>query len=348
LVQSYPRGQRELRGPFSRFQPRDTVAWFARRGVELKVESDGRMFPTTDRSETIVDCWQHAARAAGVEERFGAIVKGIARTADAVAFELTTGAGVERFDRVLLATGSGRQGHAFAAALGHQLVDAVPSLFTFNVRDPALHALAGVSVPDAVLHLVPAGSSALFTQRGPLLVTHWGLSGPAVLKLSAWAARELFTSDYRAELKVNLLGGEKTASVLATLQAYKQQHGKRAFATNLPVPLPKSLLAYVTGPLNVDPQTTWANVTGEILTAVAKRLTEGVFAVDGKGVFKDEFVTCGGVDRREVDFRTMESKRCPGLFFAGEVLDIDGITGGFNFQNAWTSGWIAGHSLAAP
>lgn len=335
LVKSYPRGFRELRGPFSRFQPKDTVAWFERRGVELKVEADGRMFPVTDDSETVAACLQQAAAAAGVEVRLGTIVKSMSRS-DA-GFELTLRQGVEGFDRILLATGSGPQGFAAARALGHAMVDPVPSLFTFNVKDPRLAELPGISFPEVELTLVPDGAEKAFKQRGPLLITHWGLSGPAVLKLSAFAARELHASGYKAKLSCQFLPGESFAGITERLTRTRQ----------LPPELPRRFAQALAHHAGIDQNASWANLCGEALQRLAREIVQGEYRVDGKGVFKEEFVTAGGVDLKEVDFRTMQSKRCPGLYFAGEILDIDGITGGFNFQNAWTTGYIAGQAIAA-
>ncbi len=335
LVKSYPRGFRELRGPFSRFQPKDTVAWFARRGVELKVEADGRMFPVTDDSETVITCLQKAASEAGVSVRLGTIVKGIERREGKLALMLRSGE--EVFDRVLLASGSGPQGWAAAKALGHAMVDPVPSLFTFNIKDPRLVELPGVSFPDIELTLTPEGGNRSFKQRGPLLITHWGLSGPAVLKLSAFAARELHASGYKAKLVCNFLPGESRGSIAEKLRTTRQM------VSSLPRRFAQTLIGHV----GIAQNASWANLSGEVLLKLAQEIACGGYAVTGKGVFKDEFVTAGGVDLKEVDFRTMESKKCPGLYFAGEILDVDGITGGFNFQNAWTTGFIAGQSMAA-
>lgn len=335
LVRSYPRGFRELRGPFTRFQPKDTVAWFSHRGVELKVEADGRMFPITDDSETVIQCLQKAAAAAGVEVRLGTIVKSIERRDRGLAAILRNGE--ELFDRVLLASGSGPQGFTTAKNLGHAMIDPVPSLFTFNIKDSRLKELPGISFPDVELTLAPDGTGATFNQRGPLLITHWGLSGPAVLKLSAFAARELFTSSYKAKLQIQFFPGQTLANVSVKLLETRQM------IPGLPRRFAQTLIEHV----GIAANASWANLSRETLQLLAKEIAQGEYAVDGKGVFKEEFVTAGGVDLREVDFRTMQSKRCPGLYFAGEILDIDGITGGFNFQNAWTTGFLAGQGMAA-
>jgi predicted Rossmann fold flavoprotein len=347
LVKNYPRGERELRGPFSKFQPRDTIEWFAKRGVELKIERDGRMFPVTNKSSTIIDCLEKAAADHKVNKRMGsdAIAKGIKRLPQG-GFEITFKDKTEIFDRVLLATGSSPQGHSLAASLGHTITPLAPSLFTFEIKDARLGGLEGTSFALADLTLTPEGSGKTrFKQTGPLLITHWGLSGPAVLKLSAWVARELFAADYKAELKVNFFSDYTTDSMLQTLMDHKLANPKLIAVNDLPFAITKRFWQRLLNPLGVDGKTFWASVSKEQLKKLATELCEGIYHVTGKGEFKEEFVTCGGVSLKEVDFRTMESRVCPGLFFAGEILDIDGITGGFNFQNAWTTGWIAGQHL---
>lgn len=346
LVKSYPRGHKELRGPFCRFQPRDTIEWFGERGVELKAEKDGRMFPVTNDSKTITDCLEKAARDAGVDVRLGAMVKGIRKNEDTNTFVLSLRGGNEEiFDRVLLATGGTPAGHAFAQSLGHTLSSPVPSLFTFNIQDPRIAGLSGISFPEVSLVLKPLDNPLNFTQEGPLLITHWGLSGPAVLKLSAWAARELFNSHYKASLKINFFLHETKETLLAKLNSFKMQNPKKSLGSGPPVMLPKRFWSQLIHFLNLEEGLTWAQVNKEWLLQLSTELTEASFVVNGKGVFKEEFVTCGGVNLKEVNFQTMESRCCPGLYFAGEILDIDGITGGFNFQNAWTTGWIAGKNL---
>lgn len=349
LVKAYPRGHKELLGPFNRFQPKDTVAWFERRGVKTKTEDDGRMFPVTDDSETIAGCLEKAARDAGVEIALGSIVKGV-RPDGPGGFVVSLRDGDRHFAKVLLATGSAPHGHTFAAQLGHTLVSPVPSLFTFNIKDPRLEDLLGISFPRVALSLSvkdPEGEVANFSQIGPLLITHWGLSGPAVLKLSAWSARELHASHYKASLRVNLLGDAKPDAVFDALRQYKAQHAKKSLATEPPVPLPKRYWQRLVELVVKDAPLTWADLSKERMQLLVDEICGASFAVNGKGVFKDEFVTAGGIALKEVDFRTMESRKSSGLYFAGEILDIDGITGGYNFQNAWTTGWIAGQSMAA-
>lgn len=343
LVQHYPRGGKALRGAFSRFQAQDTVRWFTQHGVDLKTEADGRMFPTTDDSGTIVDCLLHAAKDAGVRLQTNAAVKSVQRQADRFHILLRSGEVLE-CDRLLLATGNHPHGYAVAQTLGHSLEPPVPSLFTFNVADSRLQELAGVSVPSVHLRLQVEGHAAL-EQTGPLLVTHWGLSGPAVLKLSAWGARALHTSRYHATLRINWLPSHNSETLRQQLLAVKAQLPKRTIAANCPVLIPRRLWERLTAHVGVQEGDRWAELSNKMLNRLVEELTRGEYAIAGKGVFKEEFVTCGGVPLKEVNFKTMESRCCPGLFFAGEILDIDGITGGFNFQSAWTTAWLAGQAI---
>jgi len=351
LVQYYPRGGKVLRGVFSRFQPKDTIAWFELRGVKLKTEPDGRLFPTTDDSGTIVDCLMDEADRVRVKVKTSAGVKSVQRSATGFSIEMRNGETIQ-CDRILLATGSSAQGYQMARELGHSVIPTVPSLFTFNVRDRRLEGLAGVSVPDAMVKLQPAldanlgvNLGAKLEQSGPLLVTHWGLSGPAVLKLSAWGARALYELHYKTTLTVNWLPQSKPEGLRAELMKVKTQLAKKSVGPNCPVILPRRLWESLIAAAGIPSELRWSDVSKVMLTALLKELLQGEYAITGKGVFKDEFVTCGGVDLKEVDFKTMESRICPGLYFAGEVLDIDGVTGGFNFQSAWSTGWIAGQAI---
>ena len=345
LVKRYPRGGRELLGPFTRFGPRDTIAWFEVRGVTLKTEADGRMFPDTDDSATIIAALRTAADRAGVRLFTSMGVRSLARAAGGAGFDVIfTDDSAATFDRVLLATGGnkGSAGLAIAAALGHAIEPPVPSLFTFHIADPRLVGLEGVSVPDAATS-VPGAKLA---ERGPLLVTHWGLSGPAILKLSAWGARDLAARDYRFPLLVSWTG-ETLAKTTETLTAWRLANPRKQITTLNPFALPsrlwERLVAAVPG---LAPDAQWAGISKENLQRLAARIAASEFAVEGKSLNKEEFVTCGGIRLREVDFKTMESRLVPGLHFAGEMLDIDGVTGGFNFQAAWTTGWTAGRALA--
>jgi predicted Rossmann fold flavoprotein len=339
LVRYYPRGGRELLGPFHRWGPTETVAWFAARGVGLKAEADGRMFPVSDDSGTIVDCLQRAASEAGVIVRTRCGVRAVRAGFEV---ELTTGE-TATCDRLLIATGGGKAGGGLSLAqqLGHTIAEPVPSLFTFQLADARLAGLAGVAAERAEVR-VPGTK---LMERGPLLITHWGLSGPAILKLSAWGARALHERDYRFDLTVNWVSPRGTDEVLAELIRLRAEHPRRQMGGGNSFGLPQRLWERLASAAGADPAQPWTSVSNEVLKAFARELGEGRFSVTGKSLFKEEFVTCGGVRLEELDFKTMESRRCPGLYFAGEVLDIDGLTGGFNFQSAWTTGWLAGSAM---
>ncbi len=377
LVQSYPRGGKALRGAFSRFQNKDTITWFAMHGVPLKTEADGRMFPITNTSETIVNCLLNTALKAGVEIRTSAPVVavkrlgardwglgardwGLGESESKENSPLTSpleGGRTEKFeiifksgetilsDRLLLATGSNPVGYRIAKELGHQVEVPVPSLFTFNIGDEQLRSLAGISVELVRLRLLSGGKSQL-EQTGPLLITHWGLSGPAVLKLSAWGARVLKESHYQATLMINWLPDLQQDEVRQKILAVKNEWGKKAIALHRGVDLPHRLWQYIIARSDITEER-WAEISNKQLNKLIQELTQGEYLINGKGVFKEEFVTCGGVNLKEVNFKTMESQIVPGLYFAGEILDIDGVTGGFNFQSAWTTGYLAGLAMAS-
>lgn len=341
LVENYPRGASELRGPFTRFQPKDTVEWFVRRGVDLKTEPDGRMFPVTNQSSTVIDCLRQAADRAGVRLRTQTHIQSVARQASGFFLILKDGETLVA-DRVLLATGSDREGYRWAETLGHSLRPPVPSLFTLMVRDPRLEGLAGLSVKSAHAELV--GSR--LVQKGPVLITHWGLSGPAILRLSAWGARALYECGYQAALRINWLADVSAERLEIELARAVSVLAKKSVRAQNPFrELPLRLWQRCVGTAQIPATRSWADLSRAQRTQLALALQGGVYAVTGKGVFKEEFVTCGGVKCDEVNFKTMESRRCPGLYLAGEILDIDGITGGFNFQNAWTTGWLAGQAM---
>ena len=340
LSTRYPRGGRELIGPFHRWQPRDTVDWFESRGVKLKTEADGRMFPTTDKSTTITDCLLKQARNAGVQIVTGKGLLDVNRTEKGFVLRLTSKETLA-CDRLLIATGGNQAsaGRSIAESLGHTIVPPVPSLFTFNVKDRRIEGLAGLSVAKAEAS-VP---SQKLSQRGPVLITHWGFSGPAILKLSAWGARVLHDVGYDFELVINWLPAVR---VEERLRALKLEHAKRCVVAWSPFPeIATRLWASLIRSAGVPDDRQWATLSRLELDAMTKALGACAFHARGKSMFKDEFVTCGGVSLKEVDFKTMQSRVCPGLYFAGEVLDIDGVTGGFNFQAAWTTGWIAGKSM---
>ncbi|HVU16851.1 MAG TPA: NAD(P)/FAD-dependent oxidoreductase [Candidatus Didemnitutus sp.] len=342
LVRFYPRGGRELLGAFTRWQPRDTVTWFADHGVATKTEADGRMFPVTDDSATVVDCLRNAATRAGIILRTGCGVTAVRRSDAGFALTLTTGES-HGCAGLLLATGGNKSNAGFAIAreFGHAIEPPVPSLFTFHCDDARLRELSGLSVEDAEASV----ASAKLIQRGPVLVTHWGLSGPAILKLSAWGARVLHDCDYAFALRVNWLPALRPEAVWEALRRERDANPRRQVTTANPFGLPARLWDRLVVAAGLAETATWSGVGNASLRDLATQLGAGEFAVKGKSLFKEEFVTCGGVRLSEVDFRTMESRRVPGLHFAGEVLDIDGVTGGFNFQAAWTTGWLAGRAL---
>jgi predicted Rossmann fold flavoprotein len=344
LATRYPRGGPALLSPFHKFSAPDTVAWFAARGVKLKTESDGRMFPVTDSSQTIVDCLLSAAEKAGVKLRLNCAVESAVKTADEK-FLLTLSSGEKMTgDKLLLATGGCRAAAAgqLAVSLGHSLVPPVPSLFTFQIESPWLRSLAGISLVAEVT--VPA---AKLHERGPLLVTHWGLSGPAILKLSAWGARALHGLNYHFPLRVNWLPESNAEKIIREFQARRESVGAKLLV-NVPLfPLTVRLWEQLVLAAGISREVRWSALTRTQAQALTQQLTRTEFLVTGKSLNKDEFVTCGGVKLAEVNFKTLESKLCPGLFFAGELLDVDGITGGFNFQAAWTTGYIAGNAMAS-
>ena len=341
LSTNYPRGQKSLIGPFHRFGAADTVEWFTSRGVTLKTEADGRMFPDTDSSQTIIDTLLGAADAAGVSVHTSEGVTSVVENEEH--FQLLTDTGSSyTAASVLIATGGTRltAGARLAASLGHELQPPTPSLFTFKVEDPRIDGLAGLSVSPAEVSI----QQSRLASSGPVLITHWGLSGPGILKISAWGARELAGRDYRFDISVNWLPDADPAVVAEK----RRSEAKRQLSSSSPfASIPKRLWLRLLAAADVPDTTTWAQLSKTQTTRLLDQLTASTFAVDGKSTNKDEFVTCGGISLKEINFQTMESKLVHGLFFAGEVIDVDGVTGGFNFQNAWTNGFHAGSAIAA-
>jgi len=351
LVAHYPRGSKQLKAAFQQFGVADTIAWFARRGVALKTEADGRMFPTTDSSETIARALEDAAGRAGVR-----IVNNISadeiQTLPEGGFRLKlSGSGAAQFghvlpaSRLLIATGGNPKSanYDWLRALGHHIAEPVPSLFTFNVPNSPLSELMGVSVPQA--RVVLAGEKLQY--EGPLLVTHWGVSGPAVLKLSAWGARRLSELGYVGTALINWVPSYTEETLRPWLQQFRQENGKKTVAANPQFGLPQRLWRNLTEQAGIGPELRWSDVPAKAQNRLLELLLRSPLAVRGKTTYKEEFVTCGGVSLDEIDLKTMQSRRVPGLYFAGEVLDIDGITGGFNFQAAWTTGFLAGRAMAS-
>lgn len=340
----FPRGERALISAFGKFQAADTVAWFENHGVKLKIESDGRMFPTTDSSQTIIDCLLNAAQKSDVKLKANCGVERATKSPDDC-FELALSNGENLLaDKLLIAAGGCRTpalGH-LAVSLGHSLEPPVPSLFTFHIATPWLRELAGVSIETAEASV--AGTK--LRELGALLITHWGLSGPAILRLSAWGARELHEKNYSFPLQINWLPQWNEEKLLTEFQSRRQSQGAKLIINSPVAPLPSRLWEQLVLTSSVARDARWSAFSRPAQRQLIQQLLRSEFSVTGKSLNKDEFVTCGGVRLGEVDFKTMESKICPGLFFAGEILDIDGITGGFNFQAAWTTGWIAGRALA--
>ena len=350
LVQHYPRGGRQLKEAFRQFGVADTIAWFAKRGVTLKTEADGRMFPTTDSSETIARALEEAARRAGVRiltrtaaEQITALPEG--GFSLTLSGEVSTSLGPElRVSQLLVATGGNPKSMAYdwLRALGHTIAEPVPSLFTFNVPASPLRELPGVSVPHA--RVVLAGEKLQY--EGPLLVTHWGVSGPAVLKLSAWGARRLHELSYHGTALINWVPTHTDETLRPWAQSFRLENGKKQVAAHPQFGLPTRLWRTLVIEAGIGPETRWNEVPAKAQNRLLELLLRTPLQVQGKTTHKDEFVTCGGIPLSEVNLNTFESRRVPGLFFAGEVLDIDGITGGFNFQAAWTTGFLAGQTLA--
>ncbi|GAB3337673.1 NAD(P)/FAD-dependent oxidoreductase [Larkinella ripae] len=347
LVKNYPRGSTFLRPLLKQFDATSTVRWFENRGVRLKTEADGRMFPVTDSSETIITCLLQEARRLGIQIRTSCGVRSLAFQNGQWQLELLTD---ERLtaDRVLVAAGGYPQAPSYdwipgLAEPAKALVPPVPSLFTFNTPGNPLLALAGVAVPDAIVRIGGTKQE----QRGPVLITHWGFSGPAVLRLSAWAARDLAEIDYRHEIRINWLAALNENQIREQFQLFRQQHPKKQVVTQSLFGLPTRLWAALATEAGVSSTERWAELPAKAQNRLINLLGNSTYAVAGKSTFKEEFVTCGGITTDAIDPETLESRTHSGLFFAGEILDVDGITGGFNFQNAWTTGFVAGTHIGA-
>ena len=342
---NYPRGQKELLSPFQKFQAADTIKWFEDRDVNLKYESDGRMFPITDRSETIIDCFIKETNKHKVKLLNKKNVNAIKKLQDG---RLTLSINEDESfiaDSVLIATGSKPLGYNLATALGHSITEIAPSLFTFKIDDPILENLSGTSFSNATLTLKIENSKP-FIQTGALLITHWGLSGPALLKLSAWAAREMMHASYKAKIVVNWLSIDNKDDAEKWLKAIKKNNTKTSIGNAYPKDLTKRFWLQLLKKCSILKEKNWSEISKNELNKIIENLVNCELDILGKSRFKEEFVECGGVNLNEINLKTMESKICSGLFFSGEVMDIDGITGGFNFQSAWTSGWIAGSNMA--
>jgi predicted Rossmann fold flavoprotein len=338
LVKFYPRGEKELRGPFHQFCSGDTIEWFENHGVVLKIEDDGRMFPTSDSSQTIIDCFLSATQKLGIQVLTGQSVQSIFK-ADSY-WKVETNHEVFACRKLIMTTGSNPKIWEMLTQLGHSIVSPVPSLFTFNIKDTRIKDLMGLS---AFAKVKVKGSK--LEASGPLLITHWGMSGPGILRLSAWGARELFDKNYQFILQVNWLNEVTFEEAMETLKELKQEHAKKAVSKKSPFEFPNRLWESLVLASGIDSEGKWADLSKKQLTDLANQLTNAAFQVNGKSTFKEEFVTAGGIDLKEINFKTMESKLHQNLFFAGEIVNIDAITGGFNFQNAWTSGFILAKAM---
>jgi predicted Rossmann fold flavoprotein len=340
LVKFYPRGEKELRGPFHQFCSGDTIEWFEKRGVELKIEDDGRMFPASDSSQTIIDCFLGLTQKLKIEVLTGQSVQSLFHGEDY--WKVETNHETFSCQKLVMTTGSNPKIWELLAAMTHTIVPPVPSLFTFNIKDTRIKDLMGVS---AWANVKVKGTK--LEAAGPLLITHWGMSGPGILRLSAWGARILAEKNYQFVLEVNWLNDLTFEEAMETLKDLKQEHAKKVVSKKSPFEFPNRLWESLVLASGIGNETKWADLAKKQLTDLANQLTNGQFQVNGKSTFKEEFVTAGGIDLREINFKTMESKLHENLFFAGEIVNIDAITGGFNFQNAWTSGFIVANAITA-
>jgi len=340
LVEFYPRGKKELLGPFHQFMTGDTMEWFENHGVSLKIEEDNRIFPESNSSQTIIDCFINNANKSGVKLELNQNVLQIEKKNSKFIIQTKTDKFVA--DKLVIASGNNPKIWDLISKLGHNIIAPVPSLFTFNISDKRIAAIPGVSVPKATVSII---GSKLETS-GPVLITHWGLSGPAILKLSAFGALFLAEKNYEYQVKIDWLSKSKE-SVLTKLNILKRENPKkRIILKSVYKDLPKRLWEKLIIASQIKENQSWATISNKQLDQLAEQLTNSIFKAYGKTTFKEEFVTAGGVDLKEVNFKRFESKLHQNLFFAGEILNIDAVTGGFNFQNAWTGGFIAGNSIA--
>lgn len=340
LSKNYPRGEKELKGPFHTFMTGDTMEWFEKRGVALKIEEDGRIFPVSDSSETIINCFLSEAKRLHIDVLTNHAVKKIDAQGDS--WIINSNQGEYKAKKLLIATGSNPKIWKLLEYLGHTTVPPVPSLFTFNIKDERIKSLMGV-VTNASVKV----KNSKLSSEGPLLITHWGMSGPAILKLSAWGAIELNAFQYSFEIIVNWLHQYSQHEIIEELKSLKNEIPKQTITKYAQFELPKRLWQSLVSASGIASNIRWADLRKEQLHKFAKELTQGVYKVEGKSTFKEEFVTAGGINLKELNFKTFESKRHKNLYFAGEVLNIDAITGGFNFQNAWTGGFIAAQAITS-
>ncbi|MBS1780311.1 MAG: NAD(P)/FAD-dependent oxidoreductase [Bacteroidetes bacterium] len=343
LVTRYPRGKQLLKKTLYRFTPQDTIDWFGKRGVRLKAEADGRMFPITDDSQTIIDCiWQQMMNN-HVKVMYHKAVDRLEQSDDKWHIHFADGS-VYVADKILIACGgfAKAEQYKWLTDIGHSFMPPVPSLFTFNMPKHPITQLMGVAVQGVTLKV----SGTKIIEHGPLLITHWGFSGPVVLRTSAWAARELNERNYDFNIVVNWLGETNEAELKETIAELRKDQGKQFVHHKNPFDLPKRFWEYQLGQCGVGEDTRWGELPAAAQNKLIEKLIRDTYSVKGKTTFKEEFVTCGGIKTSEIDPQTMESRVVPGIYFAGEILDVDGITGGFNFQHAWSSGYIAAESMS--
>jgi predicted Rossmann fold flavoprotein len=343
LVKHYPRGEKELRNVFSRFNTTDTVEWFEKRGVKLKTEADGRMFPVTDSSETIIECLMQQAVKNNVTIKLNADIQEVVKNEDDTFTLKANGGGIFNCDKLVIATGGNPKEEAYnwLKKLGHTIAKPVPSLFTFNIPDNELTKLMGVAVQNAKVRI----ASTKLETEGPLLITHWGLSGPAILKASAWGARILNELQYDFTALITWLPKHTEEKIKIEFNNQREDNPAKAIINSCPYEIPKRLWEYLVKKAGISETTRWADLPKKNANLLAHSIINDEYRVKGKTTFKEEFVTSGGINLKELDFTTMQSKIVPGLYFAGEIVDIDGITGGFNFQNAWSTAYITAKSI---
>lgn len=338
LSKFYPRGSKQLKKVFPIFQPKDTISWFAARGIDLKTESDGRMFPVTDDSQTIIDCFLYEAHVKKIQIIKQARVNEL--NPENSGFTLLFNESKKHFNKVIIASGGSpnARGFQWLQNIGHSIISPIPSLFTFNMPEEPVKELMGLVVKNATARI----QGTKFAYTGPVLITHWGMSGPAILKLSAWGARLLYDHNYKFNVQMNWLSVKSENEVHDMINAQMDRIRKKKIANANPFGLPNRMLLFLLEKVQINSDTPWIELSKKNRNKLVNVLLNDVYAVSGKTTFKEEFVTCGGISLSDVDMKSMQSRICRDLYFAGEVLDIDGITGGFNFQAAWTTGYIAG------
>jgi len=343
LIKNYPRGEKELRSAFSRFSTSDTINWFKQRGVELKTETDGRMFPLTDSSETIINCFLKEAEKKNVSIKLNVSVEEIIKNENDTFTLKASGGGTFECDKLIIATGGNSKTEAYnwLVKLGHSISKPAPSLFTFNMPGNDIIKLMGVAVPHTKVRV----TGTKLETEGPIMITHWGMSGPAILKASAWGARILSDMNYRFTALISWLPMHTEEKIKIEFNNQREENSSKMIFSNCPFELPKRLWEHLVQKANITETVRWADLPKKNANLLSHFLMNDEYKVDGKTTFKEEFVTCGGISLKEIDFGTMQSKIVPGLYFSGEIIDADGVTGGFNFQNAWSTAWIAAKNI---